>query len=278
MKRIQKVSLILCLLSFQIIFAQTDSAERYKLKIKIGITYNSALNYFGRIDSIKSTGIFPQVELWISKNFYASATPVFINNAVQTMDYSGTVLSTGYFHTTDKWITNLYLLKPFYKQNIRLMQSALKAQTGLSISALTHALNFTFGGDVKFSDKIDFGATAGVDHLVRKEFESKSVLVIDPSIYVYAGSQNFSSSYYKNKAGLLVLPGSTEQINKNVTKFNILAYEFSVPVVYAKGKFMALLTPSFIIPQNLVTGSGNIDVSESGENMLYTTIGFKYSF
>ena len=75
-----------------------------------------------------------------------------------------------------------------------------------------------------------------------------------------------------------VLPGSTEQINKNVTKFNVLAYEFSVPVVYAKGKFMTLLTPAFIIPQNIVTGTGNNVASERGQNMFYTTIGFKYSF
>ena len=277
MKRIQYLTLTLFLFFFQTTFAQNDSSEQYGIKFKIGISYSSGLNYFGRTDSLKSSGIFPQPEIWFSKKFYASVTPVFVNNAVQSMEYEGTVLNMGYLHSTDKWITNLYLLKPFYKQNIQLMQSVLKAQTGVGVSALNHVLNFTLGGDVKFSDKIDFGAIAGIDHLVKKEFET-SVLIIDPSFYMYAGSQNFSSSYYRKKAGILVLPDSTEQINKNVTKFNVLAYEFSVPVVYAKGKFMTLLTPAFIIPQNIVTGTGNNVASERGQNMFYTTIGFKYSF
>ena len=154
----------------------------------------------------------------------------------------------------------------------------MKAQAGASFSKLNKTLNFTFGGDVKFSDKIDVGATAGLDHLIRKELKDKSVLVIDPSFYTYAGTQNFSTTYYKKTPGFLLFPGNTEQLNKNVTKFNVLAYEFSVPVVYAKGKWMALATPSYILPQNLVTVSGRPDLSERGGNMFYITIGLKYTF
>jgi hypothetical protein len=278
MKRNQLFILVLSLLVFQLAFAQSDSSEKQKLKFKLGINYNSGLNYYGRTDSLKSTGVFPLAELWLSKDVYMNAAPVFVNNAVQSMEYAGTVTSLGYLHVTDKWITNLYVLKPFYKQSSQLVQSALKAQTGASFSRLNKVINFTFGGDMKFSDKIDFGATAGLDHLIRKELKNNSVLVIDPSFYAYAGTQNFTNTYYRKRPGNILFPGTTEQINESVTKFNILAYEFSVPVVYARGKWMGLFTPSYILPQNLITVAGRPDLSESGENMFYATLALKYTF
>lgn len=278
MKRIQMMTVSLSLLFFQLSFAQSDSTQKQKPKIKIGINYNSGLNYYGRTDSLKSSAVFPSAELWFTKDIYVSASPVFVNNAVQSLEYAGTVTSLGYLHTTDKWIASLYILKPFYKQSSELVQSALKAQTGLSFSRLNKILNLTVGGDLKYSDKIDFGATAGVDHLVRKQLKDNSVLVIDPSFYAYAGTQNFTNTYYKKKNGFLLFPGSSEQVSESVTQFNVLAYEFSMPLVYAKGKWMALVTPSYILPQNLVTIAGRSDLSERGQNMFYATAGVKYTF
>jgi hypothetical protein len=278
MKRIQIIVLSISLLSFQFSSAQNDSTQQQKPKFKIGINYNSGLNYYGRTDSLKSSAVFPSAELWFTKDVYVSASPVFVNNAVQSLEYAGTVTSIGYLHTTDKWITNLYILKPFYKQSSELVQSALKAQTGLSFSRLNKMLNVTVGGDLKYSDKIDFGVTAGLDHLVRKQLKNNSVLVIDPSFYAYAGTQNFTNTYYKKKSGFLFFPGSSEQVNESETKFSVLAYEFSMPLVYARGKWMALVTPSYILPQNLVTIAGRPYLSERGQNMFYATAGVKHTF
>jgi hypothetical protein len=277
MKSIYILTLVVFLFTYLFTFAQTDTIDKDKITIKLGINYNTGLNYFGRTDSLKSTGVFPLAELWLSKNVYLNAAPVFVNNAVQRMEYSGTVTSLGYLHSTDRWVTNLYFLKPFYKENSQLVQSALKAQAGMSFTMLNKVINLSVGGDAKWSDKIDFGATAGIDHLIRKQMTDQWVLVIDPSFYTYAGTQNFTTTYYKKNAGFLVLPGSSEQVSENTTKFNVLAYEFSVPVVYAKGNWMALLTPSYILPQNLVTVAGRPDLSERGQNTFYATIGLKYT-
>lgn len=276
MKRIFKL-LAAILLYSQTAFSQTDSTEN-KIKFKLGINYNTALNYYGRTDSLKSTGVFPLAELWFSKDFYVNAAPIFVNNSAQHFDYAGTVASIGYLHITDKWISNIYLLKPFYKESSQLVQSALQAQGSASISRLTKPINVTIGGDVKLSDKIDFGASAGLDHLIRKEMKNSSVLVIDPSFYTYAGTQNFTNTYYKKKTDFLLFPGNTEQVTENVQKFNVLAYEFSIPVVYARGNWMVLLTPYYVLPQNLVTVLNRPDLSERGQNMFYATAGLKYSF
>jgi len=255
-------------------FGQISDTTKQKIQFKISLNYNSNLNYYGRTDSLRSSGIFPLAELWFTQNFYITAAPIFVNNKVSKFDYAGTVASIGYQHVSDKWISSLYFLKPFYKEDVQLVQAALKAQSGANFTHLNKALDLTIGGDIKFSDKIDFGLSGGIDHLFKKVFSDNSVLVIDPSLYVYAGTQQFTNTYYK-RGNFLGIPGTQQQVSENVKNFNILSYEFSVPVVFAKEKFQFLFTPAYVIPQNLITVEGRTDLSERGKEMLYATIGAK---
>jgi hypothetical protein len=254
---------------------KTDSTEKSKPQFKLSLNYNSGLNYYGRTDSLKSSGVFPLAEFWITPKFYINAAPIFINNKVQSFEYAGTVTTIGLQNVSKKWITGLYALKPFYKAGSDLVQSALQAQAGVSISRLTKVLNFNVGGDIKFSDKVDFGASAGVDHLIKTENKDGSVIVIDPSFYTYMGTQQFSQTYTKKQANPL-LPPVQQQVTE--TRFNILSYEISMPIVYVKKKWMLLAVPSYVIPQNLITVPNRPDLSETGQNMFYATIGIKYTF
>lgn len=276
MKRLKSLAALLLLLhSAQ---AQSDSTQQ-KPQFKLSLNYNTALNYYGRADSLKSTGFFPLAELWLTSKFYVNAAPIFINNNQQTFAYAGTVATAGYQHVGTKWISSLSITKPFYQESSELVQSALKAQAGASFTFQNNILNITAGGDVKFSDKADYGATAGVDHVIRLQAGNNSELVFDPSIMAYAGTQNFQRSYYKKtKPGFLLFPGNGQQVTENVSRFNVLAYEVSVPIIYAAGKVMLLATPSYILPQNLVSVPGRPDLSEKGENLFYATFTAKYTF
>jgi len=256
-------------------FGQTSDTASQKAQLKLSLNYNSHLNYYGRTDSLRSSGVFPMAELWFTPEFYINAAPVFVNNKVSSFDYAGTITSIGYQHVSTHWISSIYFLKPFYKENSQLVQAALKAQAGANFTYLNKAVDLTFGGDIKFSDKIDFGLTGGIDHLFKKQFSDNSVLVINPSFYVYAGTQQFTNTYYK-RSNFLGFPGAQQQVSQNVQSFNILSYEFSIPVVFAKGKFMLLFTPAYVIPQNLITVEGRPDLSERGKEMFYATIGVKF--
>jgi hypothetical protein len=256
----------------------TDSSEKRNPQFKLSVNYNSNLNFFGRTDSLKSSGFFPLAELWLSSKFYINAAPVFVNNAVQQFDYAGTVATIGYQNITPEWITGLYLTRPFYKESSELVQSALQLQSGVNLTYRNNIVNINAGGNVMLSDKADFSTSGGLDHIIRIQ-KNNSVVVIDPSVYVYAGTQNFQRTYYrKNNTGLLPLPGRDQRVTEDVSRFSILAYEASIPVIYAKGKVMLIATPSYIMPQNLVTVPGRPDLSERGENTFYTTLTAKYSF
>ncbi len=120
--------------------------------------------------------------------------------------------------------------------------------------------------DLKFSDQTDVGVTAGIDHLFVTPIKGwqNSAIAIMPSATLNAGTQNFTTTHTKrnNFLGLPVTEEKTEQVKR----FNILAYEFSAPVVLVSGKLNAYVVPSYVIPQNLI-------VSERGENLFYVTVG-----
>lgn len=274
------IVLLVMILGSVLSFAQQDKNDvKEKIQFKISANYNTGLNYYGRTDSLQSSGFFPLAELWFNGKFYINAAPVFVNNAEESFQYAGTVTSAGYqFNAKNKWLGNLYVIKPFYQESSDLVQSALKAQTGITLTWLNKAINITGGADLKFSDKTDYGITAGLDHVFRFQLNEKSVLVIDPLVYLNAGTQQFTKSYLKKTNGFLFFPGQNQVETEVAQKFNVLSYEFSAPVIFAYSKLQLLFTPAYVIPQNLVVVEGRPDLSETGKEMLYATIAVKINF
>jgi hypothetical protein len=267
---------ILCVLSFYQLSAQEDSVQKIKPQFKIGVYYNSQLNYYGRTDSLRSSGFFPLAELWFGKGFYINAAPVFVHNAVSNFEYAGSVASIGYrFNSKDRFGGNIFLVKPIYKDNSDLVQSALKAQFTSNFTWMNKFINVTAGGDLKLSDNLDYGTTTGLDHIFRFEAKNGMVFVINPSAYMYAGTQRFSKTYYKKSGGFLFFPGVEQEVTESVNQFKILSYEFSMPIVVAKGKFQFIANPAYVLPQNLVQVEGRPDLSERGKSMFYITTGVK---
>lgn len=263
------------LLAASFSFAQNSDSTASKSQFKISINHNSGLNYFGRTDSLKSKGLFPLAELWFTPKFYVNAAPIFVYNKFQAPAYAGSVATIGYLNVSKKWISNLYLLKPFYTESSELVQSALKAQTGGSFTFLNKLLNISVGGDVKLSDKLDFGAMVGIDHIFRIENKNKSVLVFDPSLTFNAGTQNFSKTYSRKSGGILP---REQKVTKDYQEFNLLSIEAFLPIIYAKGRTQLIATPAYVVPKNLVNIQGRPDLSETGKNMFYTTLTVKYAF
>lgn len=261
------------LLCLQATAQETDKSD--KLSFRIGSFYTSRLHYYGRTDSLKSSGFFPLAELQAGKYFYLSAAPVFVMNNAEAFDYAGTVVTTGLrFKKDNKYAAHIYLTKPIYENSSQLVQSALKWQGGATYTWLNKLVNITGGGDVKISDKTDFGATAGIDHIFRKELKGGLVLVADPSAYVNAGTQHFTQTSYK-KSGFLFFPGVEQEVTEEVNSFNVLSYEFSVPVILGVKKLQVIAIPSYVIPQNLVKVVSRPDLSERGEPLFVFTAGLK---
>jgi hypothetical protein len=251
--------------------AQEDSDSLEKKDVFSGsINYQSRLHYFGRVDSFKSSGLFPVLGYEFKNGLYAQVTTVFVQSAALPLDYTGASIEAGYkFPESKHFEGNLFASKFFYEDQSTLVQSALQAQAGVNMSYKNKIMNVNGGFDLKFSDQTDFGATAGVDHLFVTPIKgwNKSAIAVMPSATMYAGTQNFTTTHTRkdNFLGIPVTQEKTEQVQK----FSILAYEFSAPVVLVVGKLNAYAIPSYVIPQNLV-------ISEKGENLFYVTVGLGF--
>jgi hypothetical protein len=275
MRIIRRVAAIVagaCLVNGAI--AQNDTSIHRKNTFTAGVNYQSRLHYFGRTDSLKSSALLPTIGFETKPGFYGNATVVLLNNAASSAQYSGTVGEVGYkFPESTNFSGNLFYTQFFYQNNAAIVQSALKSQTGINLTYNNKIANFTLSGDAKFSDKTDFGATATLDHLLIYVIPgTKNAIAVNPTAIAYAGTQNFTQTYYtQRKVGLLGV--GQQKVTEEVKKFNVLAYELSLPVVFVAGKFNASVTGSYVMPQNLVIVANRPDLSETGKNMFYVSAG-----
>ncbi|RYY64685.1 MAG: hypothetical protein EOO12_09000 [Chitinophagaceae bacterium] len=107
----------------------------------------------------------------------------------------------------------------------------------------------------------------------------KNLFLIDPSLTVNGGTQQFSRTYTRKNEGNnslpLPLPGNGGASSSTVTetgrRFTLLSLEASVPLIFVRRHWMLLLTPAYVAPQNLLAG-------EYGKELLYVTAGVKYTF
>lgn len=259
---------IILLIPFSLAAQSTTPAK--KDEFSANITYQSLLHYFGRTDSLQSSGDFATIGFQSKSGLYIQGNIVFTQNKVQPMTYAGTLIEGGYRWTGDV-SGNLFYSQFLYNSQTKLVQSALKSQTGINLSYSNPILNLNGGADLKFSNQTDLGLTFGVDHLfLFKSENSGQAWALNPSVYAYFGTQQFSNTYIekKNVFGIPVTQTTTSQ----ATQLNILSYECALPLVFVSGKWNASFTPSYVIPQNLVTVSGRPDLSEQGSSRLYFSV------
>lgn len=236
------------------------------------LSYQSALHYFGRTDSMKSSGLFPTLGFESKTGLYAQGSFIFLNNSSQSNEYTGSTLEAGYrFPETTHFSGNLFYSQFLYKDKSILVQSALHAQTGLNLNYLNKIININTGVDLKFSDQTDLGLTIGFDHLFLLHRDgSSNAIGLNPSIYAYAGTQKFSNTYLEKK-NIIGIP-VTQQTTENYTQLNMLSYEISVPIVFVFGKCNASFIPAYTLPQNLLSVAGRPDLSEHGKNLFYVSV------
>lgn len=267
---------VIGLLLFFIASAQNvqDSAKN---EFSASINYQSALHYFGRVDSLKSSGVFPVIGLKSKNGLYLNSTFIFFKNSATPLSYTGTILEAGYrFPYSKNFSGNIYYDHFLYKDKSVLVQSALKGQAGINTAWNNKVVNVNLGGDVKFSNsETDFGLTAGVDRLfLFTDLIDNVVVAINPTANLYSGTHNYFKNVKKsNGQGIGNLLGNNSSSTEQAKQFEILAYEVSVPVVLVKGKFNAYISPAYVAPQNLAITSGRPDLSERGSNLFYISAG-----
>ena len=275
-----KKVIILFPLAFLCLVLQAQQADSVVAKKKItfttGVAFNSGLNYYGRTDSLKSRAIYPFAGITLSNGLYLFSNFIFINNAVATT-YAATTLEAGYKFKNKKgnWRGNIFGSRFFYNADVNLVQSVVKEQAGINLAHTNKVVAIYGGADAKFSNVTDFGAYVGLDHAFRIDPVGKrGVIVISPSAYSYFGTQRFTKTWLQEKR-FLVFPVGEQTVTQSSSRFSIMSYELSCPVIYGIGKMNIIITPAYVIPQNVVTANGT---TQKADNLFYTTAALRFDF
>ena len=242
-----------------------------------GAVYAPRLHYFGRTDNQKSSALVPTLLVQFdSARLYASGTGVLLSNNSQKLDYAGTVTEVGLRFGKPKGISgNIYGNKFFYNTT-QLPQSALKEQAGINVNYLSKIINITTGGSAAFSEsRTDFFTTAGINKNLKK-VKGKSVFVITPTAVINAGSQNFTSAYYKQNT-IAGVPVNNTVVMENSRRFNVLSYEFSSPVIWAYKQLFLIATPTVVLPQSVINMPNFPQYSETAQNLFFVNFTALYS-
>ncbi len=247
-----------------------------KTTVNVSANYVSRLNYFGRVDSLKSSGLFPILGIDSKIGLYANSSFIFTQNTVQSVKYAGTSIEGGYkFPDSKHFAGNVFYTQFLYTNTAEIVQAALKSQTGVNLTWKNKYINVTGGGDLKFSDNTDIGVTGTLDHLfiIKIPSMTKTAIAFNPTATVNAGTQRFIQTWSSKQGGILttLTGGGTTTTTANVNRFNVLSYEFSMPVVFVVHQYYFALTPAYVMPQNLITIANRPDLSEYGKNLFYVT-------
>lgn len=259
---------------------QTDSTSaqtnKKKITITAGVGYNSGLNYYGRTDSLKSQGIYPFAGITLNNGLYLFSNFIFINNVVATT-YGATTIEAGYKFKNKKgnWRGNIFGTRFFYNADVKLVQAVVKEQAGINLVHTNKIVGIYGGADAKFSNQTDFGAYAGLDHAFRFDpVGKKGIIVISPSVYSYFGTQRFSKTWMEEKR-FLFLPVGGQAVTQSSSRFSVMSYELSCPVVYGIGKMNIIVTPAYVIPQNVIAANGD---TQKADNLFYTSAAIRFDF
>ena len=245
--------------------------------ILAGAVFAPKLHYFGRTDSLRSTAILPTLLIQFdSTGLYASATSVLLNNKIQSFKYAGTIAEAGFRFGKQKGFSgNIYGNKFFYNTT-QLPQSALKEQAGINLNYLNNTINVTTAGSAAFSNsRTDFFTSAGLNKNFKWQ-KGKSIFIITPTAVLNAGSQNFTSAYYKQNT-VAGIPINNTLITESSRRFNIISYDFSTPFIWAYKNVFIIATPTYVIPESVIRIDGFPQLSENAQNLFFINLTALYS-
>lgn len=288
-------ALLLVLASCQSLMAQDEllidslakTGKKNTLKGSINFISNNV--FYGRADTTTTPIVIPQLKVTFKNGMYISSSFYFLpSNTTQKVD--GGNLVAGYnFDLTDNLSGSTSFTKLFYNSKSTEIGSSISSTLSAGLdydinSIITPSLQVEYSF-IKNGFSDDLVINGGLSHDFSKVglWGSNDIGVISPTIEVNAGTQNFYDSYlvtkkYKITAKNLAKYPSVAKLLNKLNKFNLLDYEFSIPVVYKSGPLILTFNPTYAITLNSLPPAISKYTPPLNSNLFYFTLGAIYKF
>lgn len=247
-----------------------DDKSDAESSFKFGISYLSNNVIMGRADTIKTPMLIPEIKYTFSNGIYVLASATYIPNRVSGKLDEGNITAGYDFDITDNLSAETSFSKLFYNKNSTQIGSSISSTVSASLDYdIDGIITPTLGVDYNFvkqgfSNDIFVNAGLSHDFISTGLLNDKDFLVISPSAAVNAGTQNFYDAYltlkkYKLKSASTAASKSLAKQETKLSRFNLLDYEFSLPIAYKVGVVIIHFTPTYAVSQNKlpanITGS-----------------------
>ncbi len=297
MKHLKPTLIIFSLLfSSSLLFAQTkkdagkaDSVENKKSSLKIELGYASNSVFLGRTDSIATPAFSPSLTYTLKSGIYFSGSVSYIPNR-QTNKFDGGSIGAGYNFDLGNFSGGVSLEKYFSSFNSTQIISSLNGTAGAELSYNSDFITPSVHAALALGNSgggTDFILTPGFSHdfEVDKPFSTNDKLTISPAAHLNAGTQNFYSTYFIRKAkrelklktnGKGTLSSTSSAAGSG--KFQVLDYEFALPIAYQIKKFGFGIVPTYAIAVNKINDSTTQTAYTKNSSVFYLECAISYTF
>lgn len=243
-----------------------------KSYFKIQTSYITNAVYGGRKDSLALPYFTPSLEYNHKSGAYIGASFGLLPNSNFKNDFLS--IDAGYsFDTSHRFGGSIFANKLFYSDSSKNVQSNVKFTVGGILTYDATYINLSAIGSFMFGSKTDFSLVLSADHSFYLNNDTSNYsLSISPTLATYFGSTGFYQSY---KAGKTKRGGVPPNVTISVTapdKFQILSYEFSLPINYDKEKWGCFFTPTYAIAVNPVNYTIKA-TGPNGGNLIFPNLG-----
>jgi hypothetical protein len=264
-------------------------SSQKKSYFKIQTSYLSNSVYGGRKDSLALPYFTPAIEYNHKSGFYAGASFGLLPNSNFNQDFLS--IDAGFsFDTSHRFGASFFANKLFYSDSSKNVQSSVDLSVGTSLTYNASIVNFSSVITAMFGSKTDIALSFSADHSFSFESDtSKYSFSITPTISTFFGTTgNYQSR--KSKRRIYGFPSGTTFTQVSPNKFQMLSYEFSLPIYYDQESWGVYFIPNYSIAVNPVVTSTKITLPNGGvfnskqttteqiSNTFFAELGFYYRF
>jgi hypothetical protein len=271
-------------------YDKSSSKKKNNDKVSYGlisINYISDAVFMGRKDSISAPYLYPSILYHHKSGLYAKGSFSYLTKANESrIDLF--LLTAGVDFSVNDFSGDLSVTKYFFNNDSYNVISDVQADLTASLDYDFNVVNLSVSASSYFNknSNADFFLSSEVSH----DFSfSNDKFQISPTVGAYLGSQNFYEEYYINskiRSGAGNGSGSSGTITDSTIaiqegqKFNIMAYELSMPMWYTENSFIISFIPAVVFPQNEATLliDETTVIEENLKETFYWVVGLTYTF
>lgn len=267
-----------------------EKSSTNKSYILTDVSFVNDAVFMGRNDSIAAPYVFPSIGYYDKSGFFVDASASYLVGSDENrIDlFLGSV---GYMSHAEKLNGGISGTAYFFNEDSYNVKSSVVADISGFLSYNLKLIEVSLMASTYFNDGSSADIFTGLT-LNRTFYSNDQQFLINPTIAVYAGSQHFYQEYYSTSRlgnrksqgkGQSASDSETEVSTlveiQDVSQFNILNIELSLPLQYYYKQFIFSFSPVLAIPQTSATITTEDDVfTEDLESTFYFSAGISYWF